>query len=1068
MKKNLLMTICSMILSVVSCDSGVKEITYNNQYDPDGIAYYKTVESESVQTDKGSLDIAYGGTDSSGSITQNITLATTGPNGTTITWLSSNSTIIAINGTVTRPAYGTGNTTVTLTATISKGSTFDTKIFIITIIQAPSTDAGSVAADKSALVITYGSGDSSASVTQNVTLPTAGSSGTTIAWGSSNTGIIAANGAVTRPAYGSGNASITMTATISKGLSNDTKQFILTVIENPQSDAGSVAADKAALVIIYGGSDSAGNVTQNVTLQTVGSSGTTISWSSSNTGVISNAGIVTRPAYGSGNASSTITATITKGLANDTKQFVLTVLESPQTDAGAVAADKTALVIIYGGSDSAGSVTQNVTLAIAGSSGTTISWVSSNTAVISNSGVVTRPVSGSGNASSTLTATISKGLANDTKMFILTVLQNSGIPRNGLVAEYLFNGDASDSSGSGNHGQLGTASGTDASDPALTTDRFGNTSSAYNFDGLDDYIQSDWTSISISSFTISVWINTSEIANSNFRYFSDFRSYYYLAVQNGKVVGPGHWDFPNAWEESTMSVNDGVWHHVILVYDESTRKAKLYINNTFQWELLSSVSRTFNATLYDIGERNRDLTPGTDKSFYGKIDDVRIYNRALSASEIQALYNEPNTISWAKTYGGSLADAGEFIMQNADSSYLIGGGTYSFGAGDEDGWLIKTDLNGNILWEKAFGGTGQEYFTSIVSTSNNGSLIAGSTNYYGAGLTDILLIKLDSSGNIIWQKAYGGANHDGVYKIIKTSDDGYILGGLTASFGVGGGYYGNDGLIIKIDNDGNILWAKAYGINSGSESIRDIKETSDNNLIVTGYYNAGGSGPEWEQWVLKLDSNGNVLWEKALGFSSSADTGQSIEESPDGKYLALSSSNNPGTGNQDYWVTKFDTNGTVLWQKAYGGANADYPGGMVKDNSGLILFGTTGSFSANADLWFIKIDYDGSIIWQKRYDSSSLESVSQLPSMTITNDGGIIVNGQTQGFGAGGWDNWIIKTKSDGSCPPFGTTTNATVTDTSATITTTSATVTNITTMTTTTTTVTVTNTNATVNTQSP
>ncbi len=184
---------------------------------------------DSVAADKDALDISYAGTDSVTSVTQALTLPTTGDNGTTITWVSSDTTVIANVGAVTRPA---ADATVTLTATITKNEASDTKTFTLTVKKTLS-DAESVAADKAALDIGYAGTDSATSVTQALTLPTTGDNGTTITWVSSDTTVIANDGAVTRPAA---DATVTLTATITKNEASDTKTFTLTVIKKDQVD----------------------------------------------------------------------------------------------------------------------------------------------------------------------------------------------------------------------------------------------------------------------------------------------------------------------------------------------------------------------------------------------------------------------------------------------------------------------------------------------------------------------------------------------------------------------------------------------------------------------------------------------------------------------------------------------------------------------------------------------------------------------------------------------------------------------------------------------------------------
>ncbi len=187
---------------------------------------------DSVAADKDALDISYAGTDSVTSVTQALTLPTTGDNGTTITWVSSDTTVIANDGAVTRPA---ADATVTLTATITKNEASDTKTFTLTVKKTLS-DAESVAADKAALDIGYAGTDSATSVTQDMTLPTTGASGTTISWTSSDTAVNANDGAVTRPDFIGADTSVTLTATITKNSASDTKTFTLTVIKKDQVD----------------------------------------------------------------------------------------------------------------------------------------------------------------------------------------------------------------------------------------------------------------------------------------------------------------------------------------------------------------------------------------------------------------------------------------------------------------------------------------------------------------------------------------------------------------------------------------------------------------------------------------------------------------------------------------------------------------------------------------------------------------------------------------------------------------------------------------------------------------
>ena len=400
MRKGLLCSVAAVlcIMAIVSC--GTNSTGGGSTVTP----------AQAVAAAKAALAICYVSGDSGSSVTHNLTLLTTGADGTTISWTSSDPSVISTTGVVTQPVTQDAN--VTLTATISVSGVSDTKTFPVTV-KAQMTEAQAVAAAKAALAVGYASGDSAASVTQNLTLAAAGIDTSTVAWSSSDASVVTNAGVVARPSIG--DASVTLTATITVGSASDTKTFAVTV-KAQMTDAQAVAAAKAALAVGYASDDSAASVTQNLTLSATGIDTSTIAWSSSDTSVVTNAGVVARPSVG--DASVTLTATISVGSASDTKTFPITV-KAQMTDAQAVAAAKAALAVGYASGDSAASVTQNLTLPATGIDTSTIAWSSSDTSVVTNAGVVTRP--SVGDASVTLTATVTVGSASDTKTFPITV-----------------------------------------------------------------------------------------------------------------------------------------------------------------------------------------------------------------------------------------------------------------------------------------------------------------------------------------------------------------------------------------------------------------------------------------------------------------------------------------------------------------------------------------------------------------------------------------------------------------------------------------------------------------------
>jgi hypothetical protein len=284
------------------------------------------------------------------------------------------------------------------------------------------TDEQIVAADKAALEIGFGGSDTKSSVTQAVYLPIKGKYGSTITWVSSNTAVISNDGkTVVRPT--NADIKVVLTATITKNSITATKTFEVTV-KTQLTDAQIVAADKAALVIGFSGSNNASFVTSPLTLSVKGANGSIITWTSSTPAIISNDGkTVNRPTIGQGDVVVTLIANLSSNGVMDIKLFTL-VVKQQLSDADKVSADKAALAIVFTEGDSANSVTSKLTLPVFGVNGSTITWISSTPTVISNDGkTVTRPINGQGDVTVTLIATLTSNVVSDVKVFTVVVKQ---------------------------------------------------------------------------------------------------------------------------------------------------------------------------------------------------------------------------------------------------------------------------------------------------------------------------------------------------------------------------------------------------------------------------------------------------------------------------------------------------------------------------------------------------------------------------------------------------------------------------------------------------------------------
>jgi len=345
--------------------------------------------------------------------------------------------------------------------------------------------------------------------------------------------------------------------------------------------------------------------------------------------------------------------------------------------------------------------------------------------------------------------------------------------------------------------------------------------------------------------------------------------------------------------------------------------------------------------------------------------------------------NDGNKI-WQKTYGGSDRDDAFAITPTKDGGFIVAGSTNSFGSGSFDVYLIKIDNDGNKIWQKTYGGSDSDEAYAITPTKDGGFIVAGRTFSFGNGKEDVYLIKIDNNGNKIWQKTYGGSDDDEVDAITPTNNDGFIVAGYTGPFGK------EDVYLIKIDNNGNKIWQKTYGGNY-DDYAHAIAPTKDGGFIVAGRTFSFGSGM-FDVYLIKIDNNGNKVWQKTYG-GSDDDGAYAITPTNDDGFIVAGKTESFGNGEKDVYLIKIDNDGNKIWQKTYGGSNDEDEVDAITPtkDGGFIVAGRTFSFgNGKGDVYLIKIDNNGKSSSEKNLKIAPKEENS--PSLSTSSEKKISIN----------------------------------------------------------------------------
>ncbi len=361
-------------------------------------------------------------------------------------------------------------------------------------------------------------------------------------------------------------------------------------------------------------------------------------------------------------------------------------------------------------------------------------------------------------------------------------------------------------------------------------------------------------------------------------------------------------------------------------------------------------------------------------------------------------YYAEGQVMFQKAYGGNGNDHAYSVELTNDGGYIIVGTTTSFGAGSFDVYLIKANLNDSVQWTKTFGGVHDDLGYAVSQTSDGGYIITGYSDINGTGYYDAFLLKTDSSGNEMWSKSYGSSYYDVGYSVAQTSDNGFLFVGSTGP---------NNMLVIKTDALGDTIWTRTFDSGNGNASGYSVKQTMDGGYIITGYMDVIYSAI----CLIKIDDNGNIVWVNTYS-GSMGESGRDVIQASDSGYIVTGTTHSFGV---DQWgdicLIKTDINGMLTWAKTYGTSYQE-TGYSIQQTSdgGYIVVGSRGNFPQNiANVHLIKTDNLGDTLWTKlfgRMHDDKCYSVKQAL------DGSYILAGYSMSIGS---DFYLIKTDSNGN-----------------------------------------------------
>lgn len=367
-------------------------------------------------------------------------------------------------------------------------------------------------------------------------------------------------------------------------------------------------------------------------------------------------------------------------------------------------------------------------------------------------------------------------------------------------------------------------------------------------------------------------------------------------------------------------------------------------------------------------------------------------------STFSCIYGQTKII-WSKIFGGEKSDQIYCIEQTFDKGFILAGETKSSGAGDSDAWLIRLNKKGDTIWSRTYGGSLNDFAESIVEMKDGGFVFAGGTRSYSAGIADVWIVRTNKYGDTLWTKTWGGRGDEWAEEIRVTPDGGFAVPGWTTS---SRGDY--DAMLIKLDEVGKIQWSHIYGGDS-TDAAKSVIPLSDG-FMIAGFTRSFGNGIA-DAWIIRTNLSGDTLWTKNYG-GARFDMPFCITQTSDKNFAFTGRSHSFGHPESNAWLQILNSQGDSLWMNTYGGKEHDATYFIEQTfDKGFLLTGGTKSFGAGEfDAFVVKTNYIGDTIWTKTFGGAKNDHSYCIRQI---NRHEFVMVGVTNSFGRGESDGWLIR-----------------------------------------------------------